>query len=75
MGLNTIMNQNIIRENNDFSVDYKDTCVMCKGASEENKSTNVSLRNYYVEGSGQLCKKCYFKVFPEKPYSNYSNIG
>jgi hypothetical protein len=47
------MNQNIIRENNDFSVDYKDTCVMCKGASEENKSTNVSLRNYYVEGSGQ----------------------
>jgi hypothetical protein len=69
------MNQNIIRENNDFSVDYKDTCVACKGPSEENKSTNVSLRKFYVEGAGQLCRKCYFATFPEKPYSNYSNLG
>jgi hypothetical protein len=69
------MNQNIIRENNDFSVDYKDTCVACNGPSEENKSTNVTLRKFYVEGSGQLCRKCYFNVFQENRYSNYSNLG
>ncbi len=69
------MNNNIIKENNDFTVEYKDTCVFCKGPSEESKSTNVSLRNFYVEGAGQLCRKCYFTVYPEKPYSNYSGIG
>lgn len=69
------MNQSIIRENNDFSVDYKDTCVMCKAASEENKSTNITLRKYYVEGAGQLCKKCYNSVYPVKPFANYSDLG
>jgi len=69
------MNQSIIRENNDFTVDYKDTCVSCNGPSEENKSTNVTLRHDYVEGSGQLCKKCYSKIFVDKVYSNYSNLG
>lgn len=69
------MNQNIIKENNDFTVDYKDTCVMCNAATDEYKSTNVHMRHYYIEGAGQLCKKCYNSVYKNTDsQSNYSGI-
>ena len=45
-------------QNND---DLYDTCVMCGGKSHELKTTHIDFRTGYVEGSGQVCIKCYGK--------------
>ncbi len=40
-----------------------DLCVYCGRLSEEKKSTPINLRKYYIEGAGQLCKKCYEYIY------------
>lgn len=37
----------------------KDTCVMCGVETPYEFETHIDLRNGYIEGLGQLCKKCY----------------
>ncbi len=34
-------------------------CAVCWTKTEVRKETPVELRNYYVEGVGQLCPRCY----------------
>lgn len=56
-------------------MDY-DNCIMCSKPTQYRKNTHVDLRNYYVEGCGQLCKECFDKVYvPESKNSgNNSKI-
>lgn len=44
----------------------KDKCIMCGVETEYDVHTNINLRFRYVEGAGQLCKKCYDGDEPEK---------
>jgi len=36
-----------------------DRCIICNKKTPYKKSTSIFARLYYVEGIGQLCKKCY----------------
>lgn len=38
---------------------YYDLCVVCKGNTGVRTDTPVEQRAHYVEGCGQLCKKCH----------------
>ncbi len=40
-------------------MDRDDPCVCCGKLSGEKKGTHIDQRSYYVEGAGQLCKRCY----------------
>lgn len=44
----------------------KDKCVSCGVETDFESTTDVNYRFYYVEGGGQLCKKCYNRVFPDE---------
>lgn len=41
----------------------KDKCVLCWCDTEYEKDTPIELRKRYVEGAGQLCKKCYNETY------------
>lgn len=43
--------------------DLKDNCVLCGESTPYQKSTHIDFRDYYVEGSGQLCKTCYTNIY------------
>lgn len=37
----------------------KDTCILCGVETAYDETTHVDMRVGYIEGSGQLCSKCY----------------
>jgi len=42
-------------------------CISCgKILPNITKDMDINLRNYYIEGTGQLCKKCYNKIYNKK---------
>jgi len=41
-------------------------CVSCGVITDIHKNTDVNYRFYYVEGGGQLCKKCFDRVFSDE---------
>ena len=41
----------------------KEKCIRCGRETEYEVSTPVTMRRYYVEGSGQLCLLCYQKLY------------
>lgn len=54
-----------IKKNDKIKIDTEE-CVLCHKKLFIGKKANISLRNHYVEGVGQLCAHCYVKV-----YGNY----
>ena len=44
-------------------MEEKDKCVMCGCDTEYDKDEHVDMRNYYVDGAGQLCYDCYKSVY------------
>lgn len=40
-----------------------DDCVSCGKETEFTADMTIDERKYYVEGSGQLCKKCYERIY------------
>ena len=38
-------------------------CVICGKPTEYRKDTPIDKRECYVEGAGQLCRKCYFEIY------------
>lgn len=38
-------------------------CVLCGELTDEYVSTDISLRKCYVEGAGQLCRKCCWETY------------
>jgi len=43
-----------------------DDCVSCGTETDYPKTMNINLRSYYVEGAGQLCKKCWDLIYKIK---------
>ncbi len=43
-----------------------DKCVSCGGGTPYTITTHIDQRKHYVEGSGQLCVKCYNKIYVKK---------
>ncbi len=41
-------------------------CVNCGAETPYFINTLVDLRDYYVDGAGQLCKKCFEKIYNKK---------
>ncbi len=39
-------------------------CVSCGNETNVKVKTRVDMREYYVEGAGQLCVGCYTKIYP-----------
>ena len=37
----------------------KDRCITCGVETPYHKDVNIEYRSHYVEGAGQLCKKCW----------------
>lgn len=42
-----------------------DKCVSCGEDTGVPKEKPVDIRYFYVEGAGQLCKKCWNKIYGE----------
>ena len=42
----------------------KELCVRCNQPTPYDQSTPITLRLYYVEGSGQLCQDCFEYLYP-----------
>ena len=40
-----------------------EVCVSCGLNTHVDKNEDITLRLFYVEGAGQLCKDCYDNVF------------
>ena len=53
------MNNTITKTENDFEVIPLEKCVVCNGETTVPVYQHVDCRQYYIEGGGQLCKKCY----------------
>ncbi len=45
------------------SVNYE-KCVLCRKVVSIDKSTHIDLRDNYIEGIGQLCPDCFYKISP-----------
>lgn len=54
--------------------DVKERCVRCSKETEYDVNTPITVRRYFVEGSGQLCEQCYFTLYPVRG-SLQSNLG
>lgn len=52
----------------------KDKCVRCGKETEYEINSPVEIRRWYVEGSGQLCEKCFYELYPVAS-SLQSNLG
>ncbi len=48
--------------------DNKEYCIVCSEDTTYLKSDHIDERNYYVEGAGQLCEKCYYKILYKEEY-------
>ncbi len=42
----------------------KEKCIRCGRETEYNVSTPVTVRRWYIEGSGQLCEMCFYELYP-----------
>ena len=41
----------------------KEKCISCSDETEVDVNTHIDIRDYYVEGAGQLCKPCFNKIY------------
>lgn len=59
------MNQTIIKTKTDFEVlqENKEICISCGVVTEVNIDTDTTLRENYVDGCGQLCNKCFIRIY------------
>ena len=44
----------------------KDKCVVCGAETKYGPNIPISEREFYVEGAGQLCQKCYYDLYIKK---------
>ena len=45
----------------------KELCIRCNKPTLYNPNTPITLRRYYVKGSGQLCPLCYQELYGVAP--------
>lgn len=44
-------------------MNQKELCIRCGKPTTYHPNTSITLRHYYVEGSGQLCALCYQELY------------
>lgn len=44
----------------------KETCVLCGQETAYDFKTPITQREFYVEGAGQLCRRCFRELYSEK---------
>ena len=49
-------------------MEQKELCIRCGKPTPYHPSTPITLRRYYVEGSGQLCSLCYQELYGVAPF-------
>lgn len=40
-------------------------CVLCGCVTDMERDWPISMRKYYIEGAGQLCRRCYVDVYEQ----------
>ena len=40
-------------------------CIICNKQLKIKKDENIKKRKYYIQGAGQLCESCYYKLYKE----------
>ena len=53
----------------------KELCIRCNKPTPYHPNTPITLRRYYIEGSGQLCPLCYQNLFGVAPSLEISGGG
>lgn len=46
-----------------FDKTEQENCILCNKPTNYLKTTDISKRNFYVTGCGQLCENCYKQTF------------
>ena len=44
----------------------KDKCVSCGVETQYDEFDHIDFRNFYIEGAGQLCVKCFNDIYKPK---------
>jgi len=57
----TLENVSLIQESG-----KKEPCVSCGKQTEYPVQMPIELRNWYIEGAGQLCEDCYTNIYDSK---------
>jgi hypothetical protein len=52
----------------------KELCIRCGKPTLYDINTPITIRRYYIEGSGQLCSHCFYELY-SVPGSLQSNLG
>lgn len=47
----------------DKAIEERDKCVLCDEETNYSRRTPTDQRLHYVEGGGQLCVRCYAKIY------------
>lgn len=59
-------NQKCCRNRAEQSKDPIEKCVICGAETPYRFSTPISQREFYVEGSGQICQHCHYEIYIKK---------
>ena len=43
----------------------QERCIICGQVTDMEKDWPVAMRKNYVEGAGQLCRKCYLEIYSD----------
>ncbi len=46
-------------------------CIRCGQPTSYYINTPIVLRRYFIEGSGQLCEKCFYELYPQSSAFDY----
>lgn len=52
-----------VKEGHTVIEDKEDKCVVCGKGSGVMRDVPIQNRERYINGSGQLCRDCYFKLY------------
>lgn len=55
------------------SKDTMERCVLCWRLTDIPKDRPIALRDYYLQGQGQLCAKCYYELYKEGVFRHTSD--
>ena len=58
--------KNVVKTEQNKTNNPVEKCVLCGAEAPYRLSTPISQREFYVEGSGQICKKCYYEIYIKK---------
>lgn len=58
--------ENVVQAQQNKSNDPIEKCVICGAETPYRFSTPISQREFYVEGSGQICGHCHYEIYIKK---------